>query len=504
MPKVLSSPKLPAGKGGGRRNFRLSPLEIGVAILVAMGGVYLLFVLLSGLFGGVAEAPEPAGGPVGQGVSPARMDKMLSAAEAAGQQLQILEKRLVELDKRLTQTVQQGGAPATGGAPPKLAARVQALEKQMAELPAAPAGKGKGKAADPKLAARVDKLEKSLAALEKQNQGLAKDISAEQDKLAPRVAELEKTLAAVQKQNQDLAKELKRREPSPEQAKLAARVAELEKQAQAGTAATPPAPDKMGQRLASLEKQMKSLASRPAARGGAAASPDLAQRVEGQGKVLAGLTTNLGQIQRGQERLEKQVGALATATPLVKGAPLASPMLAQRLGGLEKQMTALAQAQARPSRQELAAAKRLADMEQELDEVRKQAAAALRADPKLSARLNSLEKRLAAENSDGRDLDRRLDLLERKIASVATRAATRPAPAARPASAAGTATAAAPAGAGETKPVRIVHIVRPGQTLFGLARSYGVKMRDIKEWNPQLGTREKLYIGEKLVIVVRK
>ncbi|MCG2764103.1 MAG: hypothetical protein L6288_06945 [Desulfarculaceae bacterium] len=26
----------------------------------------------------------------------------------------------------------------------------------------------------------------------------------------------------------------------------------------------------------------------------------------------------------------------------------------------------------------------------------------------------------------------------------------------------------------------------------------------IKEWNPQLGTRDKLYIGEKLAIVVRK
>ena len=83
MPKVLSSPKPPAGKGGGRRNFRLSPLEIGVAILVVMGGIYLAYILLSGLFGGGGEPQTTAGGPVGQGINPARLDKVLSAAEAA-------------------------------------------------------------------------------------------------------------------------------------------------------------------------------------------------------------------------------------------------------------------------------------------------------------------------------------------------------------------------------------------------------------------------------------
>jgi len=29
-------------------------------------------------------------------------------------------------------------------------------------------------------------------------------------------------------------------------------------------------------------------------------------------------------------------------------------------------------------------------------------------------------------------------------------------------------------------------------------------MKQIKEWNPQLGARDKLYIGEKLTIVIRK
>lgn len=490
MPKVLSSPKLPTGKGGGRRSFRLSPLEIGVAILVAMGGVYLIYVLLSGLFGGGAEAPAPAGGPMGQGINPARLDKVLSTAEAANQRIKDLEKRLNETEKRLKQLGEQGGAPAAGGAGNvngKLAARVSALEKQLAELPAAPAGKGK--AANPKLAARVDKLEKSLASLDKQNQELTKSLDAAQGKLAPRVAQMEKSLAEMDKQNQAMAKDLKKLAPAEGEDKLAAKVAELEKRLEAKSA-----PAKLDARLASLEKQVKDLAQRPPAKGGTAAvSPDLLQRVESQGSVLGGLTSTMGRLQRSQERLEKQMGALAVAAPAVKGAPLASPVLAQRLSGLEKQIAALNQSQARPSRQELEAAKRIASLEKELAQVKKQAAA-VQADPKMSARLRSLEKQLAADDKDEKVIDRRLDLLEKKVSSVAAQAQARPAPAAvRPASP-----------AAEAKPVRIIHVVRPGQTLYGLARSYGVKMKQIKEWNPQLGARDKLYIGEKLTIVIRK
>ncbi|MBU1156855.1 MAG: LysM peptidoglycan-binding domain-containing protein [Proteobacteria bacterium] len=490
MPKVLSSPKLPTGKGGGRRSFRLSPLEIGVAILVAMGGVYLIYVLLSGLFGGGVEAPAPAEGPLGQGINPARLDKVLSAAEAANQRIKDLEKRLSQTEKRLTQIGEQGGAPAAGGnGNGKLAARVNALEKQLAELPAAPAGKGK--ATNPKLASRVDKLEKSLAALDKQNQELAKSLGAAQGTLGPRVAQMEKSLAEMDKQNQALAKDLKTLAPAKGEDKLAAKVAELEKRLEAKSA---PAPAKLDARLASLEKQVKDMSQRPPAKGGtaAAASPELLQRVEGQGSVLGGLTATMGRLQRSQERLEKQVGALAVAGPAVKGAPLASPVLAQRLSGLEKQITALNQAQTRPSRQELDAAKRIASLEKELAQVRKQAAAAVQADPKLSARLRSLEKQVAADNKDEKVVDRRLDLLEQKVSTVAAQAKARPAP------------VVSPAPPVEPKPVRIIHVVRPGQTLYGLARSYGVKMMQIKEWNPQLGTRDKLYIGEKLAIVVRK
>ena len=336
MPKVLSSPKLPTGNRGGRRSFRLSPLEIGVAILVAMGGVYLIYVLLSGLFGGGAEAPTPTGGPLGQGINPARLDKVLSVAETANRQIKDLEKRLAEMDKRLKQTGAQGAAPAAGGGNPKLAARVQALEKKLADLPAAPAAGGK--AVDPKLASRMDKLEKSLASLDKQNEKTAKSLDASQAKLSPRLTQMEKSLAALDKQSQDMAKDLKKLAPAKGEDKLAAKVAELEKQL-ADQAKSAPAPAKLDARLASLEKQVKELAQRPPAKAGTvAAPPELTQRVEGQGKVLGGLTASMGRLQRDQERLAKQVGALAVAAPTLKGAPLASPLLAQRLSGLEKQI----------------------------------------------------------------------------------------------------------------------------------------------------------------------
>ena len=247
----------------------------------------------------------------------------------------------------------------------------------------------------------------------KQNQEMNKSLDAAQAKLAPRLAQMEKSLASLEKQNQAMGKDLKKLEPAKGEAKLAAKVAELEKQISAKTAG---APAKLEQRLAVLEKQAQ--AQRPAAKGGASAPPELIQRVDGQGQALSGLTTSLGRLQRGQERLEKQVSALATAAPPVKGAPLASPLLAQRLSGLEKQIASLAQAQARPSRQELEAAKRLAELERELARVKKQTAAASQADPKINARLRSLEKQLAADNKDERVVDRRLDLLEKKVSTV--------------------------------------------------------------------------------------
>ncbi|MCF8116016.1 MAG: hypothetical protein K9K33_06420, partial [Desulfarculaceae bacterium] len=273
MPKVLSSPKLPPNRGSGRRNFRLSPLEIGVAILVAMGGIYLLYVLLSGLWGG-GEAPTPGPGSLA-GINPARLDKVLSAAEVAQRRLSELDKRLVELDKRLAQA--SSGAPAEAGkGDPRLAARLSALEKQVAALAKAPGGKG-GKA-DPKLAAKIQGLEAGFKELDQEKEQLAAQVqkmakSKADPKLAAKVQGLEKQVAALAKAK-----------PAAPDAKAQKRLAGLEKQVAALAKAKPSAPDaKTQNRLSELEKQVPTLAQRPAAEGegGAAVNPQLVQRVVG-------------------------------------------------------------------------------------------------------------------------------------------------------------------------------------------------------------------------------
>lgn len=145
--------------------------------------------------------------------------------------------------------------------------------------------------------------------------------------------------------------------------------------------------------------------------------------------------------------------------------------------------------------------KRLDAVEKELARLSQQPAAA---DSNLNARIRSLEKQIAADNRDEKVVDRRLDQLEKQVAGVAAQVKTRPASTARPAPAAKPASVARPAPAPQPKPVRIEHVVRPGQTLYGLARGYDVTIAQIREWNPKLKSRDKLYIGEKLVIVVRK
>ncbi|MCB2228737.1 MAG: LysM peptidoglycan-binding domain-containing protein [Desulfarculaceae bacterium] len=498
MPKVLSSPKLPPTRGGGRRNFRLSPLEIGVAILVAMGGIYLLYILLSGLFSGGDRVVENAGVPAD--LNPARLDKVLSAAEAAQRRLSQLDKRLIELDKRLTKAA-SGEAPPSGkgGGDPKLAARLAALEKQVAALSAAPAGKGgKPGKADPKLAGQVQGLEKQLKEMEQANQKL----SAQVEKLA---------------------------KAAPVDPKLAAQVKGLEKQVAALSKAKPVAKtdDNMRKRLEELEKQMVLLAQQPAkgaAKGAAVVPPQLVQRVVGQGEVLSGVTTTLGKMEREQERrekkleqrlrglekrlssggkavaaddkrlaaLEKQVASLAAAKPGV--ASPAEAKLNQRVAELDKRLSALAKADAKGDRSD---AQRVAALEKELARVRKEAAAARQADPKLAARLKALEKKLAVDDRQEQQVDRRLDQLEKKVASVASRPAPRPV-ASAPRRAVRPATPSVP------QLVRITHVVRPGQTLYGLARDYDTTLNQIKAWNPKLAQRNKILIGEKLVIYVKK
>jgi LysM repeat protein len=50
----------------------------------------------------------------------------------------------------------------------------------------------------------------------------------------------------------------------------------------------------------------------------------------------------------------------------------------------------------------------------------------------------------------------------------------------------------------------ITHTVRRGQTLYGLARRYKVKVSDIRRWNPKLQNRKNLWINEDLIFYVTR
>jgi membrane-bound lytic murein transglycosylase D len=122
----------------------------------------------------------------------------------------------------------------------------------------------------------------------------------------------------------------------------------------------------------------------------------------------------------------------------------------------------------------------------------------------VEARLARLEMRLAAlsraQSQAPRsqaaalvELKRRLASLEQRLRTPASRP-TAPTPQVRPAA--------------EAKPApkvrKVYHKVRRGQTLYGIARRYGVKVSQIKDWNPKLKRRRHLWVGETLVIYLKR
>ncbi|MCA1988805.1 MAG: hypothetical protein LDL07_06620, partial [Desulfarculus sp.] len=164
-----------------RRNFRLSPLEIMVGVLIGVAVLYLITVWFSGGSSREVENPTPAivpGSMVERAV--ASSEKVLAeqvelSREVGGLRKQVeaiqanrgggtsgavdasQDRRLDELEKRLEQMSRRPGGHEAADLKPlqeRLAHLEQALKERPA--PAAPA------AADPQLVARLDKLEKRL------------------------------------------------------------------------------------------------------------------------------------------------------------------------------------------------------------------------------------------------------------------------------------------------------------------------------------------------------
>jgi LysM repeat protein len=489
----LPKPKLKLRQnGGGGRSFRLSPLELMLGGLIVVGLMYLLTIWV----GGMLESSPAASTQAGANLPAGQLDRAIVASERTQLQVKGLNAKVDQLNKRLEQ-VAGAKEKAQAKSPKGLARRMSKLEKQVAALNKS--RKAKKPASDPKLNARLNKMEKSLAALSKAQKA------------------------------------------SPKQT----------------------APPQLSARLDGLEKQVAALAKAPAKAPGGAVAPDpaLQKKVEGLGQTLSAVTVSLGKAQRGEARtaarlaaldkklavleqspagaaraldanavarlaaLEAQVSALGK-TPPAK-APELDPQSAARLGTLERQINTLAKAQRtqKPPKadpkttaklkaveRELSAlkraqatpdantAKRLALVERSLAQLRssRRVVRSPMPAPETTITQERLARQMAELETKQRALDNQIKRLSRATAGSATARRTAAATSSRPTASRATSSRRVVASTPKTR--KVVHRVTRGQTLYGLARRYRVKVSQVRAWNPKLRGRDrnKLYIGEKL------
>jgi len=270
MPGRLKNPL------SGRRNFRLSPLEMLIVALIVLGVIYLLTLWISGF-----SAPP---GTTAAANSP-QAEQALIATERLGTRLDHLEKTLT----RLANTKLKASATD-----PKLAGRVNRLEKMVNAL-------AKGKKV---VALRSPKQERRLARLERQ-------VSRLEERLAGRMTKAEKELTRLQRQLRgpgsldSRIKLLEQRPPEnltlgPKVARLQARLDRLEKAQAARAAAQRPDLEAkfnaLNDRVARLSRQLAQQDRRPAA------GPALDKR-------LAALDQRVAQLSRQVARLKSSPGA---------------------------------------------------------------------------------------------------------------------------------------------------------------------------------------------------
>lgn len=512
---------------GAVRTFRLTFLEVMLALLVGLGGLYLLAVWM-GVFS--LTEPEVAPKPKRQ-VTQSDVDRALAADQRSLARLLALEQANSELSRQvrdLSDKLAKAGAAADDE-------KLAALNKRLDALAAA-----KGQA-DPELAKRIEAMHKDIQALDnlsKRLDELAKKAAQPNPALSKRLDGVEKGLAEAATPNPALTKRLdemeqrltKAAQPDPA---LVERVAALEEKL-----AQRPAPDaRLVARLDALEKQLEGLEGLPRQMEQLQGRTETALKASGEpsaallGRLerLEDAVAQLGKAQRATaqvagvgDRLRKAEADLAQLRKQAAN-PETDPRLAKRLDELAQEVAAMRQAaQARagleakvatleqrvtalgrptgPSPDLTQLTARLARLEEQVIEARRAATQPVGDEAKILARLRQLETRLGSANTadmalQQRELAQQLDAVQRRqgelTALVRRRTGESPAPAPRQ-------TAQAPASrTGST----IIHEVEAGDTLYGISRRYDVKLDQMRAWNPQLqGRGDTLYIGEKVII----
>jgi len=307
MAKGATNQQAPAPAPGGRRNFRLSPLEIMVAVLIFVAVLYLLTVWATSALGPEPEATQPA-------MPPGTM----------------IERALVASEKVLAEQVE-------------LSREVGALRKQVEALQA---GRGKNGgvntgAADASQDRRLDELEKAVQQLVRRPAGAAPD------------------LAPIDRRLDALENALKHPPAPAADPKLTARVEALEKAAKQPAPLAPAVDAKLLARIEALEKTAKTAPEATANSGPSAAA--LTQQ-EARLQRLEATVTQLGQTKPAPAAPAEQTAALAARLEALEAD------LHGRQAALQKQINTL---DAELERQEkgVAVDRRLAALEKRLGQL---------------------------------------------------------------------------------------------------------------------------------------
>ena len=457
-----------------RRNFRLSPLEMLIVALIILGVLYLMTIWVNSLLNQGSAGREVQSAPVPL----AQMEQVLIASEKTAAKLISLEKAL---EQSRGEVAELKKALSSGSGNKALAVRVSKLEKGLGGKKSAP-GAGAPKA-DPALAAKIRELEK---------------VTAQSAKLAARVKELEKLAdneVRMEKSLRALDKRLAANEGLPE------KVASLEKHLARS--------DKLEARLLALDKRL-------------AANEGLPEKVASLEKHLA-LSDKLEARLLKLEKKPAADPALADKVRELEKRPAANPETEARLKVLEKYMNSGEGNEHRLRNLEsglVGLAQERGDVSRRLDRMERAVASLQRG--KSSGAVTAPPISPPLENLADEQARKRLSSLSREVAELKAALAklqaapakeTQPAKIARPAHpkpAAPRAEAPAqpqqPKASAEKKaePAAraklIRHKVRRGDTLYGLARKYKVKVTDLRRWNPKLKGRKYLWVGESLIL----
>ena len=449
----------------------------------------------------------------------AALDKSAGASKvqpAPKVDLTPLEARIVFLEKKV------GEKPGQESLDQRLAQIDQRLE-EMTKAPAAPAATSR----------ELSSLDERLGKLEERTAQIAED----QDKPSVSPAELktlDQRLGKLEERTAQIAEDQEKPGVSPAELKtLDQRLGKLEErtaqitQKQAKPFATPSDLQKLNTRLDGLDKRFEQVANVPNPALLASSSRTLSQ-LEGRLAALENRAASAGGgkvsvPQDIDDRLRKLESALNKIEPSEAHTSASVASLDTRLQNLER-ATPKAGAAAG------VAAASLALMETRLHKIEAtltQASESLRkvrapvTDPELIKRLERLEKAGGAAKTPGdkklaqraRKIDQRLAAIDKRLAELSKvqSLTSRHLAVVMDKTKQMSARTSSQKATTEKKPERrvqkpqpktrrVVHTVRRGQTLYGIARRYGVKASDIRRWNPKLQKRKNLWINEDLII----